>query len=44
MQPTSHAFKANTHGALGDAHLQQALKLMRAGFPGRRAAAIARLP
>jgi L-lactate dehydrogenase complex protein LldF len=44
MQPTSHDFKANAQGALANAHLQQALKLMRAGFPGRRAAAIARLP
>ena len=44
MQPTSHAFKANAHQALGDANLQKALGLMRSGFPGRRAAAIARLP
>src|SRR5215472_643086 len=44
MQPTSRAFKENAAGALGNANLQQALQLMRAGFPGRRAAAIARLP
>ena len=44
MQPTSHAFKANAHEALGNANLQKALTLMRSGFPGRRAAAIARLP
>jgi L-lactate dehydrogenase complex protein LldF len=44
MQPTSHAFTANAHQALGNANLQKALSLMRSGFPGRRAAAIARLP
>ncbi|HEV2550389.1 MAG TPA: LutB/LldF family L-lactate oxidation iron-sulfur protein [Stellaceae bacterium] len=44
MQPTSHAFKENAQGALGNANLQQALQLMRTGFPGRRAAAIAKLP
>jgi L-lactate dehydrogenase complex protein LldF len=44
MQPTSHAFKANAHQALANANLQKALALMRSGFPGRRAAAIARLP
>jgi L-lactate dehydrogenase complex protein LldF len=44
MQPTSRAFKANAHQALGDANLQKALGLMRSGFPGRRAAAVARLP
>ena len=44
MQPTSHAFKANAHQALGNANLQKALGLMRSGFPGRRAAALARLP
>jgi L-lactate dehydrogenase complex protein LldF len=44
MQTTSHAFKENAAAALGNANLQQALQLMRTGFPGRRAAAIARLP
>jgi L-lactate dehydrogenase complex protein LldF len=44
MQPTSHAFKENVREALGNANLQKALTLMRSGFPGRRAAAIARLP
>ena len=44
MQPTSHAFKKNAESALGNANLQQALQLMRTGFPGRRAAVIARLP
>ncbi len=44
MRPTSHAFKANAHEALGNANLQKALALMRSGFPGRRAATVARLP
>jgi L-lactate dehydrogenase complex protein LldF len=44
MQPTSHAFKANAHDALANADLQKALGLMLGGFPGRRAAAVARLP
>jgi L-lactate dehydrogenase complex protein LldF len=44
MQPTSHAFKANAHRALGDANLQRAMGMMRAGFPEKRAQAIARLP
>jgi L-lactate dehydrogenase complex protein LldF len=44
MQPTSHAFKEGAHRALGDPLLQQALGKMRAGFPGKRLAAIARLP
>jgi L-lactate dehydrogenase complex protein LldF len=44
MQPTSHAFKENAHQALANANLQKALGLMRSGFPGRRAAAVARLP
>ncbi|MGO8917067.1 MAG: LutB/LldF family L-lactate oxidation iron-sulfur protein [Stellaceae bacterium] len=44
MQPTSHAFKANAHQALADVNLQKALGMMRSGFPGRRAAAVARLP
>ena len=44
MQPTSHDFTENAHRALGNPNLQQALSLMRSGFPGRRAAAIARLP
>ncbi len=44
MQATSRAFKENAHQALGNANLQKALKLMRGGFPERRAAAIGRLP
>ncbi len=44
MQPTSHAFKENAHLALADVNLQKALGMMRSGFPGRRAAAVARLP
>ena len=44
MQPTSHAFKENAHHALADVNLQKALGMMRSGFPGRRAAAVARLP
>jgi len=44
MQPTSHAFKENAHQALGNANLQKALGLMRAGFPAKRLATIARLP
>jgi L-lactate dehydrogenase complex protein LldF len=44
MQPTSHAFAENAHRALADDNLQSALQRMRTGFPGRRAAAVARLP
>jgi L-lactate dehydrogenase complex protein LldF len=44
MQPTSHSFKQNAHEALGNANLQKALGMMRAGFPERRAMAVARLP
>ncbi|MDQ2696390.1 MAG: LutB/LldF family L-lactate oxidation iron-sulfur protein [Pseudomonadota bacterium] len=44
MHATSHAFKDNAHRALHDAPLQRALGNLRAGFPGKRAAAIARLP
>jgi L-lactate dehydrogenase complex protein LldF len=44
MEPTSHAFKANAHRALGDANLQRAMTMMRTGFPEKRAQAIARLP
>ena len=44
MQPTSHSFKENAHQALGNANLQKALALMRSGFPGRRAAVVAKLP
>ena len=39
MQPTSHAFKANAHKALGDPNLQRAMEMMRTGFPKNRAAA-----
>ena len=38
MEPTSHAFKANAHRALGDANLQRAMTMMRTGFPEKRAA------
>ena len=44
MEPTSHAFKANAHRALGDQNLQRAMTMMRTGFPEKRALAIARLP
>jgi L-lactate dehydrogenase complex protein LldF len=44
MEPTSHAFKANAHRALGNADLQRAMTMMRTGFPEKRAQAIARLP
>lgn len=44
MKATSHNFKQNAHHALHDAPLQQALGNLRAGFPGKRAAAIARMP
>ncbi|HEX6840535.1 MAG TPA: (Fe-S)-binding protein, partial [Stellaceae bacterium] len=44
MQATSHSFKQNAHQALGNANLQKALNLMRAGFPAKRAAVIAKLP
>src|SRR5215469_4815383 len=44
MQATSHAFKANVHEALVDATLQKALGMMKTGFQGKRAQAVARLP
>ncbi|HUK06715.1 MAG TPA: LutB/LldF family L-lactate oxidation iron-sulfur protein [Stellaceae bacterium] len=44
MQPTSHAFKTNVHEALIDATLQKALGMMKTGFQGKRAQAVARLP
>ena len=44
MRATSTAFKANAARALADAGLQKALTATRPAFPGRRAAAIARLP
>ena len=44
MQPTSHAFKESAHRALGDRNLQAALGILKRDFPGRRAAAVARLP
>ena len=44
MQATSHSFKESAHQALGNANLQKALNLMRAGFPAKRAAVIAKLP
>ncbi|MGB5064522.1 MAG: LutB/LldF family L-lactate oxidation iron-sulfur protein [Candidatus Competibacter sp.] len=44
MQVTSQTFKSNASAALRDAALQRALKNLKAGFPGKRAAAIAKLP
>ncbi len=44
MDVTSPAFKDNAHEALADPALQRALRNLKAGFPGKRAAAIARLP
>ncbi|GGB82882.1 iron-sulfur cluster-binding protein [Marinobacterium zhoushanense] len=44
MEVTSQDFKKNAHIALHDAKLQRALGNLKAGFPGKRAAAIARLP
>ena len=44
MQANSHSFKSNARAALHDAPLQRALGNLQAGFPGKRAAAIARMP
>ncbi|HXH03361.1 MAG TPA: LutB/LldF family L-lactate oxidation iron-sulfur protein [Candidatus Competibacteraceae bacterium] len=44
MQATSLNFKENARQALHDRALQKALVNLRAGFPGKRAKAIARLP
>ena len=44
MQINSPKFKDNARIALADANLQQALGNLKAGFPGKRAAAIDRLP
>jgi L-lactate dehydrogenase complex protein LldF len=44
MQITSPAFKQNARIALKDAGLQKALGNLKAGFPVKRAQAIARLP
>ena len=44
MRATSHAFKANVHGALADATLQKALGMMKSGFQVKRAQAFAKLP
>ena len=44
MDVRSSEFKHSAHIALQDANLQQALGNLKAGFPGKRAAAIARLP
>ncbi|HRK25238.1 MAG TPA: LutB/LldF family L-lactate oxidation iron-sulfur protein [Beijerinckiaceae bacterium] len=44
VQSTSHDFKNNTHRALGDVKLQQAMGFVRVGFIEKRAAAAARLP
>ena len=44
MQTTSPQFKANARQALQDAPLQRALGNLKIGFPGKRAAAIARMP
>ncbi len=44
MQANSHNFKSNARTALHDAPLQRALGNLQAGFPGKRAAAVARMP
>ncbi len=44
MQVSSLQFKQNAHAALEDAALQRALGKLKAGFPVKRAAAIAKLP
>ncbi len=44
MRISSPDFKHNAHKALHDPALQKALGNLRAGFPGKRAAAIARMP
>ncbi len=44
MEPTSLAFKANAHRALGDRVLQEALGFARGGFQSKRRAAADRLP
>jgi L-lactate dehydrogenase complex protein LldF len=44
MQPTSHAFKENAHGALRNAELQRALERMKTGFIGKRLDAVRGLP
>ncbi|PWV62462.1 LutB/LldF family L-lactate oxidation iron-sulfur protein [Plasticicumulans acidivorans] len=44
MQLTSPDFPRNAAHALHDAALQRALGNLKAGFPGKRAAAVARLP
>lgn len=44
MQINSPAFKENARIALHDANLQKALGNLKAGFPGKRAAAVAKLP
>ncbi len=44
MQIKSPEFKANARIALHDVNLQKALGNLKAGFPGKRAAAVARMP
>jgi len=44
LTASSHRFKDNAHGALGDAQLQRALGHVKKNFVERRAAAAARLP
>ncbi|HXP30099.1 MAG TPA: LutB/LldF family L-lactate oxidation iron-sulfur protein [Stellaceae bacterium] len=44
MRATSRAFKENVRHALADDNLQAAMAMLREGFPGRRANAVARLP
>ncbi|MDB5651038.1 MAG: iron-sulfur cluster-binding protein [Hyphomicrobiales bacterium] len=44
LHPTTPAFKANAHQALGDTELQKALGHVQGGFIAKRAAAVARLP
>ena len=44
MEVRSKEFKKSAHIALHDVNLQRALGNLKAGFPGKRAAAVARLP
>lgn len=44
MEVKSQDFKQNVHIALQDEKLQRALGNLKSGFPGKRAAAVARLP
>src|SRR5512146_1634282 len=44
MEVTSHDFKAKAKKGIGDPDLQQAMRMMATGFPGRRREAVERLP